>query len=68
MISFNCIKFLWAWVVNSEGRFKRFPNSRNFQQKGCWPVKTVTNEDVGFAMCIGSDIDAGDDDHDEEEE
>ena len=55
-------------MVNSKGRFKRFPNSRNFQQKGCWPVKTVTNEDVGFAMCIGSDIDAGDDDHDEEEE
>ena len=47
-------------MVNSTGRFKRFPNSRNFQQKGCWPVKTVTNEDVGFAKCIGSDIDFGD--------
>ena len=47
-------------MVNSKGRFKCFPNSRNFQQKGCWPVKTVTNEDVGFAKCIGSDIDFGD--------
>ena len=54
-------------MVNSKGRFKRFPNSRNFQQKGCLPVKTVTNEneDVGSAMCIGSDVDV---DGDEEED
>ena len=48
-------------MVNSKGRFKRFPNSRNFHQKGCLPVKTVTNEDVGSAMCIGSEVKAGDD-------
>ena len=33
MISFDCIKFLWAWVVNCKGRFKCFPNSRNFQHQ-----------------------------------
>ena len=64
-------------MVNSKGRFKRFPNSRNFQQKGCLPVKTVTNEDVGSAMCIGSDVDVdgdgdgdgdGEGDGDEEED
>ena len=56
-------------MVNSKGRFKRFPNSRNFQQKGCSPVKTVTNEDVGSAKCIGSDVDVdGDGDGGEEED
>ena len=33
MISFDCIKFLWALLVNCKGRFKCFPNSRNFQHQ-----------------------------------